>query len=152
MLAAGDADIGRGEQYVKTGAGRPAVDRGDDRLPYPRVVVAHPPVDPGLLAVHGTRERPVEALGAQIFALLLGDVLARHQVVSAAKMPVAGAGQDRAADGAVLPEIDPGLRNLIRCRLVEDVRLGGVVQRDVGDPVALLVIDGQNQSPSSWGA
>src|SRR4029077_15990541 len=47
---------------------------------------------------------------------------------------------------------DPGLRNLIRCRLVEDVRLGGAVQGDVGDPVALLVIDGQNQSPSSWGA
>jgi hypothetical protein len=28
------------------GAGRPAVDRGNNRLPYPRVVVAHPPVDP----------------------------------------------------------------------------------------------------------
>src|SRR5216683_2953871 len=58
-------------------------------------------------------------------------------------MPVAGAGQDRAADVAILPEVDPGLRNLVRCRLVEDVRLGGVVQGDVGDPVALHVIDGQ---------
>src|SRR5882762_3838763 len=112
MLAAGDAHIGRGEQYVKTGASRPAVDRGDDRLPYPRVVVAHAPVDPGLLAVHRAGERPVEALGAQIFAFLLGDVLARRQVVPAAEMPVAGTRQDRAADVAILPEIDPGLRNL----------------------------------------
>src|SRR5439155_23805144 len=78
----------------------------------------------------------------QIFAFLLGDVLAWHQIVAAAKMPVAGTRQDRAADGAVLPEVDPGLRNLIRRSLVEDVGLGGIIQRDVGDPVALLVIDG----------
>src|SRR6266446_6259356 len=114
-------------------------------------MVAHSPIDPGLLAVHRAGERPIETLGAQIFAFLLGDVLARRQIVPAAKMPVAGAGQDRATDGAILPEVDPGLRNLVGRRLVEDVRLGGVVQRDIGDPVALLVIDGQNQSPSSWG-
>src|SRR5207237_5400649 len=143
MLAAGNADIGRGEQDVETRTSRPAVDRGDDRLPHPRVMIAHPPIDPGLLAVHGAGERPVDPLGAQIFAFLLGDVLARRQIVAAAKMPVAGTRQDRAADVAILPEVDPSLRDLVRCRLVENVRLGGVVEGDVRDPIELLVIDGQ---------
>ena len=149
VLAAGDADVGRGQQDVEPRSRRPAVDRGNDRLPHPRVVVAHPSVDPGLLAVHGAGERPEDALGAQIFAFLLGDVWARRQIVPAAEMPVAGAGQDRAADVAILPEVDPGRGNRVGRRLVEDVRLLGIVQRDVGDPVALFVIDGQAALPFS---
>src|SRR5215831_18861907 len=56
-------------------------------------------------------------------------------------MPVAGAGQDRAADVVILPEVDPGRGNGVRCRLVEDVRLFRIVQRDIGDAVALFVVD-----------
>ena len=68
---------------------------------------------------------------------------ARRKVVAAAEMPVALAGQDGAADVAILPQVDPGLGNRVRRRLVEDIRLGRVVQGDVGDPVALLIVDGQ---------
>jgi len=57
-------------------------------------MVAHPPVDPGLLPVHSAGKRPEDALGAQVFALLGGDVLARREVVAAAEMPVPGAGRD----------------------------------------------------------
>src|SRR5439155_12501727 len=114
----------------------------DDRLPDPRIMVAHPSVDPGLLPVHGAGERPEDALSAQVFTLLGGDVLARREIVAAAEMPVAGPGQDRAAYRAILPEIDPGGRDLVRGRLIEDVRLGWIIQRDVGDAVALLIIDG----------
>src|SRR6185437_10402458 len=78
MLAARDADVGRGQQYVESRPGRPAVDRRDDRLPHPRVMVAHAAVDPGLLAVHGAGERPEDPLGAQVLALLLGDAGARR--------------------------------------------------------------------------
>src|SRR5271169_5747334 len=64
-------------------------------------------------------------------------------------MPVAGARQDRAADVAILPQVDPGRGNRVRCGLVEDVRLLGIVERDVGDPVTLFVIDGQAALPFS---
>src|SRR4029077_8808409 len=87
--------------------------------------------------------RPEDPLGAQVLALLLGDVLARCQVMAAAEMRVALAGQKGAAYRAVLPEIDPRLGNRVGRRLVEDVRLAGVVQGDVGDAVALLIVDGQ---------
>src|SRR5439155_17161584 len=126
---------------------RPAVDRRNDRLPHPRVMIAQTPIDPRFLAVHRAGERPVDALGAQIFAFFLGDVGARRQIVPAAEMPVASAGQDRAADLAILPEVDPGGRNSVRCGLVEDVRLFRIVQPDVGDPVTLFVIDGQGVLP-----
>src|SRR5215472_15328003 len=106
-------------------------------------MVAHAPVDTGLLAVHGAGEWPKEALRAQIFALLLGDVLARREVVAAAEMPIAGTGQDRAADRAVFPHVDPGLRDRVRGRLVEDVRLVRVVEPDIGDPVAFFEVDRQ---------
>ena len=99
--------------------------------------------------MHCARERPEDALGTQVFAFLLGDVRPRRQIVPAAEMPIAGAGQDCAADVAILPEVDPGRGNSIRCGLVEDVRLLGVVQRDVGDPVALFVIDRQAALPFS---
>jgi hypothetical protein len=143
MLSTGDADIGRGQQDVEPGPRRPAIDRGNDRLPYPRVVVAHPPIDAGLLAMHGAGERPEDTLGSKVFAFLLGDVRARCQIVPAAEMSVTGPGQDRAADVAVFPEISPGLRNRVRCRFVEDVCLIGIIERDVSDAVALFVIDGQ---------
>src|SRR5665213_2509564 len=100
MLGAGDTDIGRAEENVEPGPGGPAVARGDDRLPDARVVIAHAPVDPALLPVHGAGERPVDAVGAQILAVLGRQVGARGEVVAAAEMPVAGAGQDRAADVA----------------------------------------------------
>src|SRR2546430_9359202 len=58
-------------------------------------------------------------------------------------MPVARTRQDRAADVAILPEVDPSLRDLVGCRLVENVGLGGGVEGDVRDPIELLVIDGQ---------
>src|SRR5215467_5450217 len=147
MLETGDADVRRSEQDVEPRPGRPAIDRRDDRLPHSRVVVAHPPVDTALLAVHGAGKRPVDALGAQIFAVIGGEFGARRKIVPAAKMPVAGTRQDRAADVAILPEVDPGLRNLVRCRLVENVRLGGVVERDVRNPIALLIIDRQTGLP-----
>src|SRR4051794_26759675 len=92
VLGAGDADIGRRQQYVEPGAGGPAVDGGDDRLPDPRIMIPHAPVDPGPLAVHGAGQRPENALGAEILAFLLSDVLARRQVVAAAEMPLAGTG------------------------------------------------------------
>jgi len=59
--------------------------------------------------------------------------------MAAAEMPVAGAGEDRAADVAVFPEVDPGRRDLVRGLFVEDVRLGRIVERDIGDTVALFV-------------
>src|SRR5262249_46391608 len=131
------------QQDVEAGARRPAVHGGDHRLPYARIMIAHAPVDAGLLAVHGPRQRPEYPLGAQILALLLGDVLARREVVAAAEVRVALAGDDGAANRAILPEIDPRLGDLVGRRFVEDVCLGGVVQRDVGDAVALFVFDGQ---------
>src|SRR5215469_951769 len=63
-------------------------------------------------------------------------------------MPIARTRQDRTADVAVLPEVDPGLRNRVRSRLVENVRFVGIVERDVGDPVAFFVFDGQIALPS----
>src|ERR1700720_3417874 len=110
-------------------------------------MVTQPAVDPGLLAVHRAGERPEDALGAQVFAFLIGDVWPRRQIVAAAEMPVAGAGQDRGTDVAILPEVDPGRGNGIRCGLVEDVRLFRIVQRAVGNPVALFVIDGHAALP-----
>src|SRR5204863_2901000 len=56
------------------------------------------------------------------------------------------AGQDGAADRAILPQIDPRLGNRIGRRLVEEICLGGIVQGDVGDAVALFVVDGQGAS------
>src|SRR4029077_5429679 len=112
VLGAGDANIGRRQQDVEPSPRGPAVDRRDDRLPTPRVMVAHASVDAGPLPVHGAGERPEDTLGAQVFALLGGDVLARRQIVATAEMPVASAGQDRAADLAVFPQIDPGGRDL----------------------------------------
>ncbi len=82
VLGAGDPDVGGRQQDVETGAGRPAVDRGDHRLPDPRIVIAHAAVDAGLLAVHRSRQRPEDALRAEILALLLGDVLARREIVA----------------------------------------------------------------------
>jgi hypothetical protein len=67
--------------------------------------------------------------------------------MAAAKVSVAGARQDRAADLAILPQIDPGGRDLVRRLLIEDVGLGRIIQRDVGDAVALLVVDGQFALP-----
>src|SRR5665213_3048835 len=101
MLGAGDTDIGRAEENVEPGPGSPAVDRGDDRLPDARVVIAHAPVDPALLPVHGAGERPVDAVGAQILAVLGRQVGARGEVVAAAEMPVAGTvhGQKSGVDG-----------------------------------------------------
>ena len=64
VLGAGDADIGRGEQDVEPRPGGPAVDRRDDRLPHPRVMIAHAAIGPGLLPVHRAGERPEDALGA----------------------------------------------------------------------------------------
>jgi hypothetical protein len=64
--------------------------------------------------------------GSQILALLLGDVLARREIVAAAEVRVALAGQDGAADRAIFPQIDPRLGNRVGRRLVEDVRLGGL--------------------------
>src|SRR5205085_3403328 len=98
------------------------------------------------------RQRPEDALRAQVFALFWRDVFARRQIVAAAEMPVAGTSQDRATDVAILPQIDPGGRDLVRGLLVEDVGLGRIVQRDVGDAVALLVIDRQIPLPRSPGA
>src|SRR6185436_10892017 len=100
------------------GTRRPAVDGGDHRLPHPRIMVAHAPVDAGLLAVHGPREGPEDPLGPQILALLLGDVLARREVMTAAEVRIALAGQDGAADRAVLPQVDPCLGNRVRGGLV----------------------------------
>src|SRR5262249_60408000 len=88
VLRAGDPDVGRGEQDIEPGAGGPAIDRGNDRLPHPRVVIAHAAVDPGLLSVHRAGERPEDALGAQVFALFLGDVLAWRQGWTAAEISV----------------------------------------------------------------
>jgi len=104
-------------------------------------MIAHAPVDPGLLPVHRAGERPVDAVGAQILAILGGQVGARGKIMSATEMSVAGAGQDRAAYGAVLPEVDPGRGDVVRHPLVEDIGLGRVVERDVGDPVALFVVE-----------
>ncbi len=143
VLGACDPDVGRRQQDVEAGTCRPAVYRGDHRLPHPRIVIAHAPVDAGLLAVHRSRQRPEDPLGAQILTFLLGDVLARREVMAAAEVRIALARQDGAADRAVFPEIDPRIGNRVRCRLVEDIRLGGVVQRDVGDAVALFIFDGQ---------
>ena len=143
VLGAGDPDVGRRQQDVETGTGRPAVHRGDHRLPDARIVIAHAPVHAGLLAVHRSRQRPEDALRPEILALLLRDVLARREIVAAAEVLVALAGQDGAADRAIFPHVDPRLGDRIRRRLVEEVRLGRVVQRDVCDAVALLVIDGQ---------
>ncbi len=42
--------------------------------------------------MHGAGERPEDPRCAQLFALLVGDVLARRQIVTAAEMPFAGAG------------------------------------------------------------
>src|SRR5581483_9385737 len=120
MLAAGDADIGRGQEHIKPRPRRPAVDRGDDRLPHPRVVVAHAAVDAGLLPVDGAGERPEDAAGAQVFTLLLRHPFARREVVPAAEMPLSGAGEDRTTNLAVFPQIDPGLGNLVRGLFVED--------------------------------
>ena len=83
------------------------------------------------------------ALMAQAFPFLLRGARTRCQVVTAAEVLVACAGQDRAADLAVFPQVDPDLGNLVGGLLVEDVRFLGVVQRDVGDAVALLIVDGQ---------
>jgi len=97
-------------------------------------MVAKAAVDAGLLAVDGAGERPEDALGAQVLALFLGDVLARRQVVSAAEMPIAGAGDDGAADVAVFPDVDPRLGDRVRGLLVENVGLFRVVQRDIATP------------------
>src|SRR5204862_372097 len=90
----------------------------DDVLDVPglvgRVRVAHGAVGPGLLAGQCAGARPEDALRAEVFALLLGDVLARREIVAPAEMPVAGAGDDRAADVAVLPQIDPRLGDRVR--------------------------------------
>src|SRR5436190_2063407 len=72
VLGAGDPDVGRRQQDVEARTRRPAVDGGDHRLPHPWIVIAHALVDAGLLAVHGSRERPEDALGSQILALFLG--------------------------------------------------------------------------------
>jgi hypothetical protein len=106
-------------------------------------MVAHPPVDASLLAMNRTGEWPENTLGAQVFAVFRCEVRARRQIVSAAKMPVAGSRQYCTADIAILPKIDPSLRDIVRGRLVQDIRLAGIVQRDVGDPIALLIVDGQ---------
>src|SRR5580700_1904008 len=143
VLGARDPDVGRRKQNVQAGTRRPAVYGGDHRLPHPRIVIAHAPVDSGLLAVRRSCQRPEDALGTEILALLLRYVLARREVVTAAEVRIALAGQDCAADRAIFPEIDPRLGNRVGRRLVEDVCLGGVVQRDVRDAVALLIFDGQ---------
>src|SRR3546814_4269333 len=65
-------------------------------------------------------------------------------------MPVARARDDGAADLAVLPQVDPGVGDLVRHALVEDVRLFGIVQGDVGDSVVLAIVDAQ--LGSSWPA
>ena len=145
VLFAGDADVGRGQQDVEAGARGPAVHRGDHRLPHPRIVVAHAPVDAGLLSMHGARQRPEDALRAQVFALVLGDVGPRREIVAAAEVAVAFAGQDRAADVAILPQVGPGFGDRIRRRLVEDIGLVGIGERDVGDAVALLIFDGHGR-------
>src|SRR5215469_3174593 len=107
VLAARNADIGGRQQNVEPCPCRPAVDCRDDRLPDPRIMVAHPPVDPGLLTMHRAGQRPENPLWLQILALLLGDVWARRQIVPATEVAVARAGQDRTTDISIFPEIDP---------------------------------------------
>src|SRR5882724_7360501 len=103
MLFAGNADVGRCQKDIEAGARGPAVHGGDHRLPDARIVVAHASVDAGLLTVHGAPQRPEDALGAQVFAFVLGDLRPGCKVVAAAEVAVALTGQDRAADVAVLP-------------------------------------------------
>ena len=103
VLGARDPDVGRRKQNVQAGTRRPAVHRGDHRLPYPWIVIAHAPVDAGLLAVRSSRQRPEDALSAEILALLLRYVLTRREIMAAAEVRVALAGQDCAADRAIFP-------------------------------------------------
>ena len=62
--------------------------------------------------------------------------------MTAAEMLVAGPGQDRAANVSIFPKINPRLRDFIRGRFVEDVRLLGIVQRDIRDAIALFIFNG----------
>ncbi len=63
--------------------------------------------------------------------------------MTAAEMPVALPRHDGTADIAVFPKVDPGLGDLVGRRLIQDVRLCGIVEGDVGDSVAFLIVDGQ---------
>jgi hypothetical protein len=51
--------------------------------------------------------------------------------------------QDRATDIAILPKVDPGIRQLVGRFLVQDIGFGRVVERDVSHTVTFLVIDSQ---------
>jgi hypothetical protein len=111
-------------------------------------MIAEPTIHAGLLAMHRAGQRPENPFRSQIFPLLLGDVRAFGEVVAAAEMPVARPGQDRAANVAVFPQVDPGGGDFVRGRLVQNVRLLWVVQRDICDAIAFFVFDGHGGFPS----
>ena len=64
-----------------------------------------------------------------------------------AEMPVARSGDDGATDVAIFPDIDPHRGKIVRGCLIQDVGLLGIVECDIGDPVALFVVDGHGWSP-----
>ena len=141
VLGTGDADVGGGQQHVHPRPGRPAVDRGNHRLPDPRIVIPHPAIDTRLLPVHRSRQGPENPLRAQIFTIIRRQIGPRLQIMAAAEMPVARPRHDRAPDVPVLPQIDPCRGDRIGGMLVQDIGLGRIVQGDVGDPVFLGIVD-----------
>ena len=102
-------------------------------------MVTHPPVDADVRTVHRPRVRPIHLLRAQVLPLLGGQVRVGADIVARAEVSVAAGGDDAGADVPVLPDLTPRLGELVRMRLIEDVRLLGVVDRDVRDLIAGLV-------------
>ena len=141
VLRTGDADVGGCEHEVEASACRPAVDGANDGFPYLRVVIAEPPVCADLGgAVHRAGRRPEYRLGADALALFGSDVRACCEVVSGAEVTVALARQDGYSHIPIVPDLLPDLRNLVRSRSVEDVRLLRVVDGYIGDIASLLVL------------
>ena len=136
-----DADVRGCEHQVEASAGRPSVDGPNDRFPDAGVVVAQLPVGAYLGAVNGPGKRPEDVLCADSVQVFFGNARRRRQVVAGTKMPVTGAGEYGDADFPVLPDVFPHLADLIRCLMVEDVALIGVVDRYVGDMAFFLVED-----------
>ena len=121
----GDPDVAR-ERGLEPAGERPAVDGRDRRLGDAVQPAGSPPSPVGDVVAHLARRRVLDHrrdVGLQVGAGAEG---------------VAGAGQDRDVDRVVVAEVLPGLpQQLVRLRVDRVLRLGPV-DRQVGDPVALL--------------
>ena len=122
-VVGGDDDVAR-ERHLQSAADGDAVDRRDHRLRALEVARDAPERRPGVAL-------DVTAVGRP----LGGDL----EIVARRERPLAGPGEDRDPDVGVVAEVLPDLGELEVRLEVQRVHHLGAVQRDVGDPPALLV-------------